>query len=841
MRVLRFAAVALLISVAANAAGTFTVTNTNDSGPGSLRQAILDASAAGGGTVAFNLSPTPAKIMLQSLLSTINYGTVVDGTTQPGYAGKPLVEIDGSLLPAITTAINVNGTLKGVAVGNCTYRAVSVASGVLSDSFIGLDSSGMVARPNGSGVDTWGGSTVIHNVVSGNGYGIMVHGQSLVSGNVVGLNAAQTAAIPNMNGIEVEYTSDITISGNTVAGNSQDGIDLFYTNNSFVTGNRIGLNGAGASFPNGTGIEVYQSSGNTIGGTGGAGNFIANSHNYGIWMSGTSVRNLVSRNSIYNSGQLGIELANYPPDGPTPNDPGDADTGPNLLQNYPVLTHVSAAGGATITGSLSSTPNGTYTLEFFMNPSCHSKGYGEGKTFIGSLNVTTDGSGAVSFNANFPAAVVSSGMAITATATDQYNDTSEFSPCAVVEGPGQFAFSPVGTTLTEANANVTLTVVRTGGAIGTVTVDYATANGTAASGSDYTAKSGTLTFANGETSKSISVSVLDDAVYEGAEKFSVVLSNPTGGAILGAASAAEITINDNETPPSISGSDIRVTEGNSGTTPAAFTLTLSAASPTPVTVDWYTSSSSAISPSDYQYAAGTLTFNPGETQKNVVIQVVGDTAYESDESFYLYLYSPTGATLGRSYLWCTIVNDDEPASVTADDVRVVEGNSGTVSALVTLKASQPIYGYVDYYTLNGTAVSGNDFNNASGSVFFNNETQKQITLQVLGDTQVEPDEQFKLHLSNYYGYGFGLTRSDITITIANDDAGVGPTMQDIARGSSGQVVVDLGTPPASPQTVTIVASDPASRRRRAPRLIRRRTAPRSPSRRSRRPAPRAST
>src|ERR1043165_5952463 len=125
MRALHLAALAIFVSIAANAA-VFSVTNTNDSGAGSLRQAITDASASAvTASVAFNLPSTPAKISVLSALPEINDLTTVDATTQPGYAGKPLIEIDGGYLPALTTAITVRGTLKGLAVGNCTYTAVS--------------------------------------------------------------------------------------------------------------------------------------------------------------------------------------------------------------------------------------------------------------------------------------------------------------------------------------------------------------------------------------------------------------------------------------------------------------------------------------------------------------------------------------------------------------------------------------------------------------------------------------------------------------------------------------------------------------------------------------------
>src|SRR5204862_2774029 len=140
---------------------------------------------------------------------------------------------------------------------------------LISDNYFGLAATGTIARSNGAGIDVRGGApTITRNVASGNGYGIMVKSAATVSYNVVGLNAAQTAAVPNSNGIEMEYTTGVSVYGNIVAGNTGDGIDFFYTNTSSVTGNRVGTNASNVSFPNGTGIEVYQSSNNIIGGTG---------------------------------------------------------------------------------------------------------------------------------------------------------------------------------------------------------------------------------------------------------------------------------------------------------------------------------------------------------------------------------------------------------------------------------------------------------------------------------------------------------------------------------------------------------------------------------------------
>src|SRR5206468_2335890 len=139
--------------------------------------------------------------------------------------------------------------------------------------------------------------------------------------------------------------------------------------------------------------------------------------------------------------------------------------------------------------------------------------------------------------------------------------------------------------VSESASGITLTVYRNNGSGGAASVDYATASGTATAGSDFTSKSGTLSFADGEVSKTIVVPILEDTLFEGPESFTVTLSNPTNGTTVGA-STATVTINDNDPGPTASINDITVTEGNSGTTPAVFTVTLTSAASIPISFNW---------------------------------------------------------------------------------------------------------------------------------------------------------------------------------------------------------------------------------------------------------------
>jgi hypothetical protein len=140
-----------------------------------------------------------------------------------------------------------------------------------------------------------------------------------------------------------------------------------------------------------------------------------------------SVGNAIRGNSIHSNGGLGIDLGG---DGVTPNDPGDADTGPNQLQNFPVLSVALAGGSTWVTGTLNGLANTTFTLDFYASAAADPSGFGEGARYLGSAVVTTDGSG----NAHFEvvlAAPTAPGEVVTATATDPAGNTSEFSRAAL--------------------------------------------------------------------------------------------------------------------------------------------------------------------------------------------------------------------------------------------------------------------------------------------------------------------------------------------------------------------------------------------------------------------------
>ena len=188
-----------------------------------------------------------------------------------------------------------------------------------------------------------------------------------------------------------------------------------------------------------------------------------------------------------------------------------------------------------------------------------------------------------------------------------------------------------------------------------VTVEYATSGGTAASGTDFTAASGTLTFGANETSKTVSVSTTDDSRDEQDETFTLTLSSPTN-ATLGDATATGTIVDDDEAPPvAVSVADASATEGDA----VEFTVSLSAASGRQVTVEYATSGGTAESGTDFTAASGTVTFAAGETSQTVSVATTDDSADEDDETFTLTLSSPANATLGDATATGTIIDNDD--------------------------------------------------------------------------------------------------------------------------------------------------------------------------------------
>ena len=326
-------------------------------------------------------------------------------------------------------------------------------------------------------------------------------------------------------------------------------------------------------------------------------------------------------------------------------------------------------------------------------------------------------------------------------------------------------------TITEGNSGTllaTFEVKLSKASLDTVTVQYGTGNGTATAGSDYTATSGIITFAPGQTSKIITVPVNGDLLNEINETFTVNLSNPSKAKIADAQGIG--TIINNDPIPSFAINDVTISEGNSGTKNAIFTVNLSAARGKTTTVNFATANGTATAGSDYTATSGTLTFAPGETTKTIAVPIIGDTVVESNETFTVKLSGATNATIADTQGVATITNDDITPGLpqlSINDVTKTEGDSGTTNATFTVRLSAPSTQTitVNFATANGTAIAGSDYTSKSGTLTFTpGQTSKTISVAIKGDLLDENNETFNINLSNAINATIADSQGIATIT-----------------------------------------------------------------------------
>jgi titin len=376
---------------------------------------------------------------------------IIPSMTMPNYWGLWIGGSDNVIGGTTDGARNyISGNNTGVSLAN------NASGNVVQGNYIGTDVKGNSERGNTyagvqiesgqdnliggtEGTTPGGPCTGACNLISGNGAnngaGIRIAGDASsgnqVLGNYIGTNAAGTAAIPNDDfGINVFNAPGNDIggpepgAGNVIAATTGAGYGIILfgdgSDSNAVRGNLIGI-GADGQTPLGNtvfGVRILSGDANLVGGpNAGDANVIVNNAAGIAAIGPDAVNNSFLRNSIHSNAGLGIQL----------------DPGANNDQQAPILTSA-VNGSTTITGTLDSAPNTTYRIEFFANTACDGSGAGEGETFLGSADRTTDGGGHAVIDATFPSTVGAGGI-ITATATDPGGNTSEFSNCVTVTGP----------------------------------------------------------------------------------------------------------------------------------------------------------------------------------------------------------------------------------------------------------------------------------------------------------------------------------------------------------------------------------------------------------------------
>jgi hypothetical protein len=354
-------------------------------------------------------------------------------------------------------------------------------------------------------------------------------------------------------------------------------------------------------------------------------------------------------------------------------------------------------------------------------------------------------------------------------------------------------------TITEGSGGGTVTattyVILTSASASTVTVDWATADGTAIAGSDYTAASGSLTFAPGETSKTIDITIASDDVWEANEAFRVVIGNASGAAIIDRSGSITISNDDARSSPAITILDSRVTEGTDGNPVMRFTVALSYSIASPITVDYATSDMAARAGLDYIATSGTLTIGANERTAVIEVPIIADTLVERNEYFRLTLANPTGgATIEDGEAYGIIVNDDASFSISADTPVLAEGDVGTTDFTFTvtregdLSTVQGVRWIVRPDGGGASAASASDFAGGvlpGGTLFFaKGESSKTVTVQVAADSVFEQRESFAVLLVGPTR-GATLGEARAVASIGNDDALPGSAGNDVLAGGAG--------------------------------------------------------
>ena len=374
------------------------------------------------------------------------------------------------------------------------------------------------------------------------------------------------------------------------------------------------------------------------------------------------------------------------------------------------------------------------------------------------------------------------------------------------DGFPSLSINDVTVTETNSSVNAVFNVTLSNASGQTVSVAYATADGTAVAGADYTSTSGTLEFTAGQLTRTITVPVTGDLLDEIDENFTVTLTAPVNASITDGIGLG--TIADNDPTPTLTINDTTVAEGDSGTTAATFTITQSSPSGRATSVDYSTLNGSATAPADYTAGSGTLNFAAGETTKQVTVLVNGDLLDESNETYTLNLANAINATIADGQGLGTINDDDPQPSLSIDDVTVTEGDSGSVVAnfTVTLSTISGRTVSVDYAAANGTATAPGDYLGTGGTlIFLAGETTKTVTVTVNGDTLDEANESYFVNLSNPSnaavtdGQGLG--------TITDDDAMPALVIDDVTvtEGDTGTTNANFTVSLSSPSGQTVTA------------------------------------
>lgn len=712
-------------------------------------------------------------------------GTDLSGTLDRGN-GQHGVRV-GSSSNAIGTSSFGNGgnLISGNGADGVFVLGLGVSGNVIQGNRIGTDASGSFAIPNQVGVtvredaaNTALGVPGVGNLISGNSArGVVVFAfeggvtATRIQANVIGLNAASTAALANGgDGIQLSGPVSGTLIGgadagmrNMISGNAGHGILIGPgSGGNVVQQNWLGLAGDGSSVlgNGGDGLRI-QSGGvhvvraNRIVGNGGDG------------IAAAARDHALRENSIHGNAGLGIELG---ADGVLANDAGDGDDG---LQNYPLISAVESGGTTTLGGTLNSVANTTYRIEFYSNASCDPSTHGEGQTFVTGIDVTTDANGNATIFGQVSGFAVGTVFSATATSASPRVETSEFSPCVASATPPPAPGASNGGAICERQ-----TLYLAAGAVAAASYSWSGPNG----------------FSSTQQNP-----VISNAGAAAGGVYSVVAIR---NGLPSAPSQTTATVN----ACRVAVFDASVTEGAEGTTASiSFAVTLTHPSSQPVSVDFATSDYSTVSPGDFTPSSGSLVFAAGETSNSLPVTVRGDAVHENDEYFYMTLSNLSAGWYNDAQSVGLIGNDDNAPTVSLVEMLPCEeagaGASGITTCQMKIRLSNPssfpVSGKLTVASGGSPAATVNaDFLSRNGEDWsmVTGWTEMYIYPQLIGDTIYEYDEQFVVTLHDLQYAASSGNSLTMTRNIVDDDTppefSVAPCV--VAEGNAGTTPCSFG-------------------------------------------------
>ncbi len=343
-------------------------------------------------------------------------------------------------------------------------------------------------------------------------------------------------------------------------------------------------------------------------------------------------------------------------------------------------------------------------------------------------------------------------------------------PLTIVDQDIGFAFTSPAYFVNEADPFVTISVRRFNGTNSAMTIDYSTADASAAAVSDYQDTHGQLTFSVGETVKTFSVPISNDGIVEGNELFFISLSNPSANTQLTFPSTASVTIVDNDTGIHFSTNVCSVAKNG---TNIALTVVRDNPNTGPVTVSFASTNGTAIAGVDYIATNGILSFADGEAAKTIMVPIIDDLIVTGDRTFTVTLINTTGGAqvLQPVQTTVTITETHSGLAFSAGNYQVREsGVSATISVIRTNAFQNTVT--VDYATANGAGSIGRYISNQGTLTFGPGESNKTFVVTVVDDTQIQGDGTVLLKLSNTTGGALLVAPSAATLTILDDDGSV---------------------------------------------------------------------